>query len=269
MSTHAAVIDKRMSMDEAAMLVQAGNTLALGGITIYRRPVAFVKALLARHDEVNDLTLLSYTGSYESDLLIGAGMVSAIRSCYVGMEIFGLAPMFTRRIQSGDLRMIEESEASLAHGIKAHLAGVSFMPGLGWIGTDMLTVRPDVCVIEDPYNPGEHIVAFPAIAWDVVVIHALEADPFGNAIINNNPGVDRELSLGSGKVIITTERIAERFEHPVDLIGDRVEAVVHAPRGATPTSCHPEYPVQGGDLLRYIDMCNANRFEEYLAEILA
>lgn len=268
MSAYADVIDKRMSMAEAALLVKNGDTLALGGITIYRRPVAFIKALIARRGEVSNLTLLSYTGSYESDLLIGAGMVSAIRSCYVGMEIFGLAPMFTRRIQSGDLRMIEESEASLAYGIKAHLAGVSFMPGLGWIGTDMLTVRPDVRVIDDPYNPGEHVVAFPSIPWDVAVIHTLESDPFGNALINNNPGVDRELSLGSGRVIITAERIVNRFEHPVDLIGDRVEAVVHAPRGAAPTSCHPAYPVQGGELLRYIDACNADRFEEYLAEIL-
>ncbi|MFN8595071.1 MAG: hypothetical protein U0559_02665 [Anaerolineae bacterium] len=62
--------------------------------------------------------------------------------------------------------MIEESESSEAFGLRATLAGVGFMPGQGWIGTDMLKVRPDVKVIDDP-DTGKPVVAYPAVLCDV------------------------------------------------------------------------------------------------------
>ncbi|NIP96320.1 MAG: hypothetical protein GWO24_23955, partial [Akkermansiaceae bacterium] len=62
----------------------------------------------------------------------------------------------------GAIRMMEESEASLAAGLRASLAGVGFMPSLGWLGTDLPKLRPDVKTVIDPYS-GEELVAFPAI----------------------------------------------------------------------------------------------------------
>ena len=41
-----------------------GVTLALGGMTLYRRPIGFVKALLARRHPPKELTLLSFTGGW-------------------------------------------------------------------------------------------------------------------------------------------------------------------------------------------------------------
>src|SRR5687767_5202342 len=135
---------KIISLAEAAPLVQPGSTLALGGMTLYRRPVAFVLALLRRTDPPRGLTLLSFTSAYDGDLLVGAGLVRRVRTCYFGLEAFGLAPMFTQAANLGDLEIMEESEASLTFGLKATLADVGFMPGRGWIGTDMLRLRPDV-----------------------------------------------------------------------------------------------------------------------------
>lgn len=261
------VENKLISLDEAAALVRSGDTLALGGITLYRRPVAFVRALLRRPDPPTNLTLLCFTAGYESDLLIGAGLVSQIHTCYAGLEIFGLAPMFTRRAQAGELETVEETEASLSHGIRAHLAGVSFMPGLGWLGTDLLRLRPDVRVIDDPYHPGEQVVAFPAIPWDVAVIHALQADRRGNAILNGNLGADLELALGARHVIVTAEEVVDGFAGRVDIAGASVNAVVHAPRGAWPTSCYPLYPLDGNELLRYVEACNADQFDEYVRQL--
>jgi glutaconate CoA-transferase subunit A len=168
-------MSKLMSLAQAAALVRDGDTLALGGMTLYRRPVAFVRALLQREPSPRDLTLLCFTAGFESDLLVGAGLVRRVRTCYFGLEAFGLAPMFTQAVTAGTLQVIEETEASLAFGLRARLAGVGFMPGRGWLGTDLLKVRPDVQVIADPYT-GEDVVAFPAIACDVAVIHALRAD---------------------------------------------------------------------------------------------
>ncbi|MCC7451515.1 MAG: CoA transferase subunit A, partial [Anaerolineae bacterium] len=86
--------NKLLSLNDAAQLVKSGDVLGLGGVTLYRRPVAFVRELLRRADRPTDLTLLCFTAGYESDLLIGAGCVSKVRSCYFGLEIFGFAPMF-------------------------------------------------------------------------------------------------------------------------------------------------------------------------------
>ena len=71
-------LDKRMSMEEAATLVQNGQTLALGGMTIYRRPVAFVRALLRLNPRPQDLTLLAFTASYACDLLVGAVLIHCL-----------------------------------------------------------------------------------------------------------------------------------------------------------------------------------------------
>jgi len=261
--------DKLITLDEAARIVKPGDTLALGGVTLYRRPVAFVRALLASEAPPDDLTLLCFTASYESDLLVGAGVVSRVRTCYFGMEIFGLAPMFSQAASRGAIKIVEETEASLAFGIRAALADVSFMPSKAWLGTDLPKLRPDVKIIEDPYNPGQQLVAFPALTWDVAVIHALQADRAGNALLNGNLGVDVELALGGKHVIVTAEEIVEGFDGRVHVPGTVVDAVVHAPRGAWPTSCYPLYPIAGGELLRYIDACNSDRFGEYLQGLLA
>jgi len=58
---------KRLTMEEAAELVPTGSMLALGGMTLYRRPVAFVRALINRYrqqGEPCDLTLLAFTGGF-------------------------------------------------------------------------------------------------------------------------------------------------------------------------------------------------------------
>lgn len=257
-------MNKIISLAEAAALVRDGDTLALGGMTLYRRPVAFVRALLKT--DVRDLTLLCFTAAYESDLLIGAGRVRAVRSCYFGFEAFGLAPMFTARAARGDVRVIEESEGSLAFGLRATLARVGFMPGPGWIGTDMLKVRPDVKVIDDPYT-GKPVVVFPAITCDVAVIHALVADRDGNARLGGNRVIDRELSMVAERVIVTAEEIVDALDAPVDIGQTFTTAVVAAPRGAWPTSCYPLYPVDGAEILRYIDACAAEQFDAYLCSV--
>src|SRR5260221_12324373 len=133
--------DKRISLAAAASLVQSGQTLALGGMTLYRRPVAFVHEMLRRTPRPSNLTLMCFTASYESDLLIGAGCVSRVRSCYFGLEIFGMAPMFSIATA---LDVVQETEGSLAAGLRATMAGVGFMPALGWLGTDLMRLRPDV-----------------------------------------------------------------------------------------------------------------------------
>jgi len=261
---------RRMSLDEAAELVPSGCTLALGGMTLYRRPVAFVRALLKRRlqtGEPHDLTLLAFAAGLESDLLVGAGVVARVRTCYFGMEIFGLAPMFTYYANRGAIQVIEETEASLAFGLRAQMAGVGFMPGRGWLGTDMLRLRPDVRTILDPYS-GEELVAFPAIRPDVAVIHALRADVDGNAQIGGNKGIDEELATSARMVILTAEDIQPELNQ-ADIVAPLVHVLVPAPGGALPTSCHPLYPLDGEAFLAYTEqVSDPASFQAYLEKWL-
>ena len=257
------MINKATTLTEAVKLVREGDMLALGGMTLYRRPVAFVRELIRQ--DTGDLTLLAFTASFASDLLVGAGLVSQVRSCYFGMETFGLAPMFTKLATAGEVKVIEETEASIAFGLRATLAGVGFMPGQGWVETDLLKVRPDVQLVDDPYSDRRY-AAFPAIQPDVAVIHARLADPYGNAVLGGNLAVDWELTMGSERVVITAERVVDKLGERADTVGLRVTAVVEAPGGAKPTSCYPDYPLDSAEILRYVETCARGEFAKYLTE---
>jgi glutaconate CoA-transferase subunit A len=248
------MINKLITFEDAASLVFNGAMLALGGMTIYRRPMAFTRALIQRWQksgEPGNLTLLTFTASLESDLLVGTQIVNRVRTCYFGMEIFGLAPMFTFYANHGEIEVIEETEASLSFGLNAQAATVGFLPGRAWLGTDLPKLRPDVRTIIDPYS-GEELIAFPAIHPDIAVIHALSADFDGNALIGDNKGVDEELAITSKTVIITAEEVVPELSK-ADITAPFVHAVVKAPRGALPTSCHPLYPLDGNMLLEYTE----------------
>lgn len=254
-------MSKVIPLEQAIGLVASGSTLGLGGMTLYRRPVAFVRALLGT--SVTGLTLISLTCGFESDLLVGAGKVRRVRTCYFGLESFGLAPMFTQRAMEGTVEVVEETEASLAFGLRATAAGVGFMPSQAWQGTDLPRVRPDVKTVRDPYSEQVY-TAFPAIRADVMVIHAPVADRSGNTLVHGNLALDRELGLIAGRVIVTAERIVDRLEGPLELAGVGVDHVVEVPRGAWPTSCYPDYPLDGGELMDYVEFCTSGQFDAYL-----
>lgn len=259
-----------ITLDEVVQHITDNLVLALGGMTLYRRPIAFVRALLNKSPRPQHLTLLSFTMGLECDLLVGVGCVDVVRTCYFGLSEFGLAPMFTQFAQSGGIRVVEETEASLVWGIKAQIAGVSFMPSTAWIGTDLPRLRPDVKAVIDPYT-GQALTAFPAIPVDVAVIHALEADQLGNVAINQNLGIDLELVYCAKKVIVTAEKMIDHCQRSADRViipSAGVHFIALAPHGAYPTSCYPDYPMDGLALMDYVEMCNGGRFEDYLSKFL-
>ena len=257
-----------VSLEQAAATVKDGDTLALGGMTLYRRPISFVRALLKRANLPRELTLLSFTGGMESDLLIGAGCVRRVRSVYFGLEAFGLAPMFSKFAQEQRIRIVEETEASIVMGIRAQISGVGFMPSRAWLGTDLPMLRPDVKTVIDPYS-GDELLAFPAIPCDVAVIHGLAGDRHGNVLINNNLGIDMELVYVADTVIATVERIVDELDRTTDGViipYPGCDMVVESPAGAIPTSCYPLYPLDGEGILRYSEACNAGRFNEFIED---
>jgi hypothetical protein len=83
-------------------------------------------------------------------------------------------------------------------------------------------------------------------------------------LIGDNKGVDIELSLTSKTVIITAEEVIPELSK-ADLVAPTVYAVVHAPRGAFPTSCHPRYPLAAKMILEYAEqVSDQDSLNQYL-----
>ena len=83
---------------------------------------------------------------------------------------------------------------------------------------------------------------------DWAVIHVPVADARGNARIYGSPFWDRLMARAARGVLLTAERIVpgeELAEQPelTQIPEVFVRAVVHAPRGAWPGSCYPDYDV--------------------------
>lgn len=91
----------------------------------------------------------------------------------------------------------------------------------------------------------------PRIRPDWAVIHVPVADARGNARIYGSPFWDRLMARAARGVLLTAERIV-----PSEVLAEQpeltaipeimVRAVVHAPRGAWPGSCYPDYDVDYG-----------------------
>lgn len=252
-------MSKIISMAEAAGLVADGDMIAVGGQTLYRRPVAMVRELIRQGRR--DLTVVGLTAGFETDILLASGRVTTVRSGYTGFDFLGLAPHFGRDPSVG---IVEETEASIIQGAKAAMAYLGFLPFRGAIQTDLARVRPDLKTVTCPYT-GEALVAWPAIRPDVALLHAQKADRHGNAVLSSNPSIDRLWAGAAVKTVVTAEEIVETIDAgEATIMGRDVTAVVHAPMGAHPTGCYPSYRIDVPYLLDYLAACREQRAVEWL-----
>lgn len=261
-------MSKVAKLGEAVQLIKNGDVVAVGGYALYRRPVALVVEMVKQG--LRELTLVGISLGFESDVLIGAGCVKEVRASLFSLESFGLAPQFRHRAENGEILVTEESQSTIANGLYATLTRVSFIPSKFLLGTDFLSVRPDIKLITCPYT-GATLVAHPPIKPDVAIIHSERADAAGNAVLVANYATDRELALTAAVTIVSTEQIVPTSELPegeVEILGPSVQAVVETPRGAYPTSCYPRYGVNGEEIIDYIESCEQGEFEKYLEKFI-
>lgn len=210
-----------------------------------------------------------------ADLLIGAGCVATIEAAAVSLGEHGRAPRFTEALAAGRLRVLDSTCPAIHAGLQAAEKGLPFMPSRGILGSDLLRVRPEWKVIENPYPPGDPLVLVPAIRPQVSLIHVPLADRQGNLWV----GRHRELMLmahAAERCLASTEAL-----HPGDLLADPqlapgtlpalyVEAVALAPGGALPLGLFTRYPPARADIAAYARAAHsAEDFAHWLAQRLA
>jgi glutaconate CoA-transferase subunit A len=258
---------KLTTLAEAARLVRAGDMIGIGGMTLYRKPMAFVRELA--RSGVKDLTLLGFTSSFEAELLAAAGVLGTIRTCYFGMEFLGLAPRLRRATEEGRIKIIEETEYTIAVGLQATLMRVPYLPSRDTqLGTDYFRIRPDLRRAPCPVT-GEMLTWFPAVAPRIAVIHVPMADEKGNAWLGGQHCVDIQLAMAADVTVVTAERIVPTSQirdapGGAGLVSFMVDVVVEAPGGAHPTSCYPDYPVDVVHLARYLKGARRKETQKYL-----
>jgi glutaconate CoA-transferase subunit A len=236
---------KLMSLEEAvSTYVNDGDLVGFGGLSFWRKPIGACREIIRQNKK--NLSVCTFVGGIEIDMLIAGGCISVVRSCFVGMEIFGMAPHFRKAVESGVIKISEESEATIALGLRASYLKVPFMPLKGIIGTDMPKVRNDIKQIEDPLGSGIQVMAVPKIDLDVAIIHVPYADEFGNGNIAGAVWMDADMAKTAKKTIIICEKLVETEDirylpGKAQLPSQTTTAVVKMPFGAHPTSCYPVY----------------------------
>lgn len=258
---------KLMSLAEAARLVRAGDVIGIGGMTLHRKPMAFVRELVRLQQ--SEFTLVSFTSSFEAELLAAACALKAIRACYMGLEYLGLAPQLRRATEAGAVQVIEETEYSIVMGLQAQLMRVPYLPSRDCeLGTDYFKIRADLKRALCP-GTGDALTWFPAIAPRVSIIHAPMADVKGNVWLGGDHCIDQQLAMAADITIVTVERVVGTDEiraaqAGAGLLSFMVDAVVEAPGGAHPTSCFPDYPVDVVHLTRYLRQVRQHGARAYL-----
>ncbi len=259
---------KLLSLEDAiSTYIHDGDLVGIGGLSFWRKPVGICREIIKQAKK--ELTICTFVGGIEVDMLIGGSCVSEIRSCFVGMEIFGMAPNYRKAIETQAIKVSEESEATIALGLKCAYLKVPFMPIKGIIGTDFPKVRNDIKQIEDPLGSGVQVVAVPEIDLDVAILHVPYADEYGNGNIPGAVWLDDDMAKTAKKTIITCERIVEtedirNLQGKAQIPMQTTTAVVKLPFGAHPTSCYNNYTFDSRHIQQYLKMNFADYKEKFI-----
>lgn len=259
---------KLTNLDEAVSVIQDGQRVGLGGWIFNAQPMALVRALIRKG--ARDLDLVPAPGSIAPDMLIGAGCARSTACVFISFEQFGLAPHFRRRAESGTLKVYELDGPGIAGGLRA---GICDMPwtAIPDLGTDLPRHTPEH-YWPLPSKPGERkMLAAAAIKPDVCLLHAQQADEYGNVQYLATPFFDAMLAQASRHVIVSVDRIVSsdtirRSNHLTKLPSVMVDAVVEAPYGAHPSASPTLYRADERHLREYVKAsADDAAFEAYLA----
>jgi glutaconate CoA-transferase subunit A len=239
-------MDKRTTLAEVVAELRDGMTLGIGGWGSRRKPMALVREILRR--DLRDLTLVSYGGP-EVGLLCASGRVRKVVFGFVSLDSIPLEPHFRVARQQGAVETMELDEGMFQWGLYAAGLRLPFLPTRAGLGSDVMTVNPDLRTVRSPYADGEELVAVPAIELDVAFIHMNRADASGNGqFLGPDPFFDDLFCMAAKRRFMTCEKLVRTEDLTVEgglptlkINRMMVDGVIETPRGAHFTECPPDY----------------------------
>ena len=264
-------MNKVCSLSEAVeKYVQNGDTICFGGFTTNRKPYAAAYEILRQGK--GDFTVWAGPAGGDWDMLIGEGRVKVYINCYTANSGYtNVSRRFRAAIEGGKLTYEDYSQDVLMLQLHAAALGLPYLPvklmsGSGlckfWgISEEERKTIDSVdnlkfAYVENPFNPGETVVAVPVPKLDTAVIHVQKASPDGTCIIEGDEFHDVDIAVAAKKVIVTCEELVSdewiRFDPSKNnIFGECVSAVVHAPFGAWPSQCYNYYDCDDAAMKEY------------------
>mgnify|MGYP000037780601 CR=1 FL=1 len=240
--------------------VENGDCIAFGGFSTNRKPFAAIHEIFRQGKR--DFIAFGGAAGGDWDMMIGENRVKVYINCYTANSgVTNVGRRFREKIEKGELAFEDYSQDGIMLMLHAAALGLPFLPVRMMMGSDIekkwrlsreerkkLDKVPDDKLIrmENPFKPGESILALPVPELDTAVIHVQKASPDGTSVILGDLFSDVDLAVAARKVIVTCEELTTEEEIRKDpsmgsIPGFCVDAVVHCPYGAHPTQLYGYY----------------------------
>jgi len=267
------MVDKLKSVPEVVRTIPSGSHIALGGFAIARNVIAVVHEMIRQ--QKRDLTLSQGVVGLETDLLVGAGLVTHLIMGGGSLDRFGPAHCVNRARETKSLRCDDYTSLSVCFRYLAGALGLSFIPIKSLFASEILErleaepAASDVKRSKCPFT-GEEYVLMRALTPDVSFVHVQIADRDGNCQIDGARWGNEEQAKAGRRLIVVAEEIVptefiQRSPERTIIPGHRVEAVIHQPFGALPTTVYGCYDYDADHLRLYVEHAKQpERFKEYL-----
>ncbi|MBF1051676.1 MAG: CoA transferase subunit A [Peptostreptococcaceae bacterium] len=254
-------MSKVMSLSEAvSKFVEDGDSICFGGFTTNRKPYAAVHEILRQGQK--DFIVYAGPAGGDWDMLIGEDRVKAYINCYTANSGYtNVSRRFRKKIEDGSLIFEDYSQDAIMLMLHAASLGLPYLPVRLMLGSDVADkwgitkeVRETIeklpndklVELENPFVPGEKVLALPVPHLDTAIIHVQKASPDGTCSIEGDEFHDIDVAVAAKKCIITCEELVTDEEIRLNpsansIPGFCVSAVVHAPHGAHPSQVYNYY----------------------------
>ena len=258
-----------ISVDDLVAMIGSGEMLAIPKDES-GPAMAATRALLRRG--VRDIHLLcAPVCGLQADLLVGAGCVRTVECGGIVINEVGVGPRFREAVRKGTIELRDSTCPAIHAGLQAGEKGQPFAAIRGLLGSDLLKVRKDWRVIDNPFGTGgDPVVLVPAITPDVFIFHAAWGDRFGNVWIAGR----RDLAYvahASKRTLVTVEEIwdgnllEDERMGPGSLSSVYVTATAQVAHGAWPLSLQRRYPEDIEHIKEYARLARTEEgFNEYM-----
>src|SRR5919197_9929 len=246
-----------MTAEDVVAELRDGMTVGIGGWGSRRKPMSLVRAIA--RSSVNDLTIVSYGGP-DVGILCAARNVKRVVFGFVTLDSIPLEPNFRAARERGEIEATELDEGMLYWGLYAAALRLPFLPIRAGLGSDVMTVNPDLNLVRSPYGD-EALVAMPPIELDVALVHMNSADVLGTGQFLGPDLYFDDVFLRAAKrrfiscerIVPTEDLVKEGSVRTLRINRSMTDGVVEAPGGAHFTSCEPDYPRDEVFQREYVD----------------
>jgi len=258
---------------EVVRSIPDGSHIALGGFAIARNVITVAHELIRQQKK--SLTLSQCVMGLDTDLLAGAGLVSRLIVGGGSLDRFGPVHCVNRARETRTIEAHDMSSLSVCFRYLAGALGISFIPIKSLIASEVLERleqgpgAADLRRMTCPFT-GEEYVLLKALTPDVSLVHVQVADREGNCQIEGPRWENEEQAKAARRIIVITEELVpteyiQRNPERTVIPAHRVEAVIHQPFGAHPTSVFRCYDYDAEHLTLYVDHAKRpDRIKEYL-----